>query len=278
MGYDMDASWRFLAMGLVVGASATALGYELAFATSAREGARANEPSASTVPHIAGSSPIRRPIRGQVSENIAEPNADVPCRAKVRTLEREVTRLEQDLETQTALASVLQHDVEEREGVPLTWESAGLPGSYSPERFKETVAKAIEQCELPAEVVEIDCTQPPCILAMRVDRTEWRDNPMHKCAAWVDAFGQMRSQSNGNSSCPDGTSEWHSVMAPVWKGWGESGSDVWENAVKRWKTRRDELLSNWECKGGTPAEPRSSTLGLLSEPRTPEPQSGLARL
>ncbi|MEM6926025.1 MAG: hypothetical protein AAF602_03775, partial [Myxococcota bacterium] len=59
-----------------------------------------------------------------------------------------------------------------------------------PDEWNETMEEVFEACDLPADVVVTDCSEPPCVAALRVDDPDALGEAILACEPFLDAFPQ----------------------------------------------------------------------------------------
>lgn len=134
-------------------------------------------------------------------------------------------------------------------GVPVPWPDQ-MQEKYSPKGFESILQEVIESCALPYELVRMDCSEPPCLAAIRI--TGVGDNSLTGCPAWQKHFGNTFSGASGVViDCGDDTEE--EVMfpqAPWTERYNEMSASEKKNASKRFHYRLKQLKDGWECRSG----------------------------
>jgi hypothetical protein len=133
--------------------------------------------------------------RSPVAPASAVPAVD----AEKEGLREEIARLESELETANAklererdranLARKMASRAPPGADKPLPF-PPGAPEGFRPSAFKVVAAHAAEQCGMNLELVEVECTEYPCIAFMRMKAgARPRQYSMQDCAPWKDALG-----------------------------------------------------------------------------------------
>jgi hypothetical protein len=162
----------------------------------------------------------------------------------LQQLSRQVKQLEQRLSFGKVLIKGYQTEFE---GEPLQW-SAEIPEIFSPDHFKATVDQAMKQCDVPGELIKIDCQEPPCVAIILIDESKveesgWVDS--FKCPAWNKTYSSMANRL-WSASCPDGSHEVFSMLTSPFDFKKMTAQEV-ENWFKRYTTRGKSLELSWKC-------------------------------
>jgi len=144
---------------------------------------------------------------------------------------------------QLRLCEKLSRDLDvEVHGVPMQWD-ARVPPELQPDVVKDRVERAIEECHVPLELVDWDCTEPPCLAHTRTSDLEWYTK-LVECPAWSEAYDNGMTMSSGSIDCPGGA-ESMILFSPYAGEWMDA--DERENWGKRFQVRIDRAKETWPC-------------------------------
>lgn len=62
--------------------------------------------------------------------------------------------------------------------------------AYTPEGFRDTLQRSIEECKLPLALEDMDCSEYPCIAWGAWDSSGSQTIDLGSCRPWKEAFGQ----------------------------------------------------------------------------------------
>jgi hypothetical protein len=130
------------------------------------------------------------------------------------------------------------------EGSPLSWDD-GPAEAFRAEAYEQTLAEALQACAPPAEFVQMDCDEPPCIAVLRVTGPTWRNDLVNGCPTWSEAYGLKTAQSTGSVDC-DGVPQRFALLSPVDEEWldglGKDGRENrWRRLQHRWEQHQGDL-------------------------------------
>ncbi len=74
--------------------------------------------------------------------------------------------------------------------------------------------EVLDACWPDAEWLGMDCEEPPCIAAVRIDSVEGYSKPILNCPQWQQAYG-FPDISATEYECPDGSSGYISTLLPA---------------------------------------------------------------
>lgn len=90
------------------------------------------------------------------------------------------------------------------------------PGDHAPQVVEASLKAAIEACGEDADLLELDCTEPPCIGVVRVGENAWNETSMiAACEPWHEKYGEEAAISMKSIVC-DGTPYNVAFFSPTW--------------------------------------------------------------
>jgi hypothetical protein len=99
----------------------------------------------------------------------------------------------------------LQHlldGLEPGETEPIPFTNEAIPARYVPSGFAAIMSDVLESCSTPISLLDVDCTEAPCLALLQNRVSQFRPNA---CPAWLATYGDS---SMANISlrieCPDG--------------------------------------------------------------------------
>lgn len=176
---------------------------------------------------------------------------------------------EESLRVRWCEAQLEQH-ARQRRAVRQPWPE--VDGAEDPERWTEVVEEALAECELGAELELVECTEYPCVAALRpadpdLDE-EAREAEMKRLMGQARACGSLR-QAFGvtepaheealdvyrlDARCGDGRESFYVLSAlavdgPAWALQNkEHRTEIEERDLSRWIYRRaDDVSAMWPC-------------------------------
>lgn len=150
---------------------------------------------------------------------------------------------------------VVVHDIADKMGLPrpedslpLPWPD-DLPARFRPETMQPRIAEVVEAC-WGDDVVEVDCSEPPCAVFVDVpDGTEW-PSPF-ECAAWQDTFPGGIGKTGASGLCADGTQRRTAMFSPTVPGMPdvlpEPDPDFPFEGIARMKARAQAVHAETGC-------------------------------
>lgn len=109
--------------------------------------------------------------------------------------------------------------------------------------IRAALEEAIAACDLPLEVGELVCDEPPCVAVLRNphdrDGTEWAT--LLGCPAWADRYPRGSRLFASTVACDDGTDDRLVFVSAV-------GSESGPVAAERWDERVEQLGGDWTCR------------------------------
>jgi hypothetical protein len=158
---------------------------------------------------------------------------------------------------------------QEKSALRHKWDENG-PEAEDPDRFHEIAEEALESCQLGRALEVIDCTEYPCVAALRASDDgrpqeviyERLAEQVRQCPALRSAFSVGQGDDDAlqvhavTVPC-GGRPETAYVLAPMdtrgaaWRAWSArgEGDNVFE--VLRWMFRRgDDVAAVWDCADG----------------------------
>ncbi len=141
----------------------------------------------------------------------------------------------------------------------------GIEGVETPSTWVPTIEEAFAECDIPADLVAMDCSEPPCVGGLRGHAsTEDIDRALHDCAPFADRFGEDRGGVMPVvTRCPDGTVQRMYLLATYdedavdayFQAMGIRDNtdvgelDLWFEGFRILARRTDALASQWDCSG-----------------------------
>lgn len=167
------------------------------------------------------STPVPRATKSVASDRCERDLAD--ARAELRRLEK----LADDRDA-------------EANGVPIEWDDA-VPAELQPDVVKEHIERAIKECDVPVDLIDWDCSEPPCLARMR-SRGDWYMR-LVGCPAWTELYDNWTSMANDTIDCPDGAEEM-GMISPYIEWLDENQQENWN---KRFQARIQRAKETWPC-------------------------------
>jgi len=130
--------------------------------------------------------------------------------------------------------------------VPIPWPD-DLPEDFTAAAMRERLQRAVQECDLPGDLIAIDCDEPPCMAAFRM-RGEGLRSSLLACPAWSEAWGGTTNQTGDSVPCGDGTKETFLMIGASMSGLvvDPVPDDKW-NGIRRIRERRNVVADNWSC-------------------------------
>ncbi len=130
---------------------------------------------------------------------------------------------------------------------PFPW-PAGVDPKFR-EGFGPNVATAIQACRPKVELRFIDCSEPPCIAAMRQKVGFDRDQLVWSCPSWLEVYGPTVSSATDVLTCEGGGRERIWLLSPHMAGWLDSLDEATREAhTARLYRRWEEMKTGWSCR------------------------------
>lgn len=170
--------------------------------------------------------------------------AGLPTRGPEELLEehrRELTGLRRELDIVSGRVHALEAELY---GHPLSWAEAELRLDTLPETaFREGLIRSSRRCRAGWELVEIDCSEPPCVALLRGDplQVDTVKTRLSDCEAWGAATPVVSSEV---VDCPEG--EPHAYHH-LWFGEVPEGA-FYQNLRRRLQARIVDLLQSNACR------------------------------
>lgn len=168
-------------------------------------------------------------------------------------LARQVEALEQKLSFGRILIKGYESELE---GQPLSW-TKDIPEEFTPTRFQNVVEKVFKECDLPGELVRIDCKEPPCLALIRIDETKaervgW--DFKSDCRPWNDAYRWGTLFTHQLAKCPDDEHEVFGILTAPSMRQNSTDGEI-ENIFLRVENRWKEIAESLGCQPIDPREP-----------------------
>ncbi|MEM6928190.1 MAG: hypothetical protein AAF602_14755 [Myxococcota bacterium] len=137
-----------------------------------------------------------------------------------------------------------------------------LEGIEPPSTWVPTIEAAFAECDIPADLVAVDCSEPPCVGGLRGHgSTDEIDQALHDCDAFAARFGDERGGVMPVvTRCPDGSVQRMHLLATYdddevdayfqatgIRGASDDELDLWFEGFRILARRTDSLASQWDC-------------------------------
>lgn len=174
------------------------------------------------------------------------PTLEAPRSPQPSSPEEELERLRAKVALQEYLLEGFEGEVY---GELVAWPAATDENeSFMPDSFQRNVNAAIEACSPPAELVGVDCSEPPCMALLRTAGDRWYEALVNSCAAWSDRYGSAVTLATVEVTCGDGRTESVAMLSPYWEAIvSPSDPTARENMRKRLRVRRAQVRAEWVC-------------------------------
>jgi hypothetical protein len=157
-----------------------------------------------------------------------------------------LTELEREVATVESLVRTYE---EQLFGPPLAWPTQ-VPHALSATGFRDQVEIALGECDPDVDLIDIDCSEPPCLALLRIRSERWRDQLVTECSRWSEPFGAQTSGSSFSVTCADGSEEQAEMLgAPLRKILGETADEQAEAMSTRLQARMLAAKLHWACAG-----------------------------
>lgn len=164
------------------------------------------------------------------------------CPAELRAANRKI----EVLEARLALAETLERGYQgQLFGTPQDW-PADSPEHLRPAGFQDLLSRSLDECQVPAELVDFECAEPPCVALLRPQRRDWIWSLIRDCPSWGEHFRRVPLWTDFQVDCGGGQSEQAVLLSPFW---GDYPGDR-EDYAKRLASRWQEIRSQWRCGQG----------------------------
>jgi len=143
--------------------------------------------------------------------------------------------------------------IEDARGIPFEW-PADLPEYHQPANVEPEARKVVADCGIDGlDLVDVDCSEPPCYAVMRVPSQEAAQDFRQCSSGRIPEFSKVTGGESSRVECADGSLETiyvYTVGATESVLDLDSGDDteVWR-LFHRFKTRMDTYRSVWICVG-----------------------------
>lgn len=134
---------------------------------------------------------------------------------------------------------------------PISWPEA-VDEKYGESHFTEVITGYVEGCALRGStVLSIDCSEPPCIAAIRTPPTKWkvgaRNRWIQECPAWAASYGPTATQATGLVSCTGERRIRYELVSPYMEEWIEGLDQGARDTMKarrgeRWQQLLDDVV------------------------------------
>jgi hypothetical protein len=142
-------------------------------------------------------------------------------------------------------------------GTPTVWPD-DTPYLADPDNYAREFARAVDECDVPVDVVGYDCSEPPCYAILRRDESDFSGsaawwNTMNECPYWQQRYARGVGMSTDSIDCEDGHLEEFTMLAvapvddPDWLISAASDRSELENFSKRIEVRRRSARDAWHC-------------------------------
>lgn len=119
-------------------------------------------------------------------------------------------------------------------------------GPISPVGFERRVREVFETCKVPATIVGVDCSEPPCLALVHPGAADYTGREVQGFNAWREFFGASITTVSDRVSCGDNEVAFAALGAPRTFEYVDEADegDVW-NGVKRLNLRTESWKANW---------------------------------
>ncbi len=167
-----------------------------------------------------------------------------PGSTPVPAAEERVAELQAEVES---LREALESSGVRPPARPVAWPE-GRPEKFTEEGFRPLLEQALDACDVPAELRLLECSEPPCIAALRVTSEQWHDALVNTCPPWNENYGTTVSMDESKVDCGGGVSEDIALISPYDHEWREDlekeeTRNVGDRLQERWKA----VASDWDC-------------------------------
>lgn len=123
-----------------------------------------------------------------------------------------------------------------------------LPAHLRPEALEALLADLAEECGA-EHLVDVDCSEPPCLLALSEPYGEEGFEGPNSCPAWADRHGSGVTRTAANVLCPDGSARVLRLIGPDFPEIlpPRDPDDPWAG-IRRLGARMDALKELTGCK------------------------------
>ncbi|MBN2494967.1 MAG: hypothetical protein JXR96_10285 [Deltaproteobacteria bacterium] len=209
------------------------VGFYAAFALTAPPPCPPCEPPADSPQDGSGPGPLLRPAH----RPIEKPSGQAPLSDDLAACEQRVQRLELELAMTRAVARGYEGQLH---GTPQAWpEKTEL--AFRPEGFQENLGRAMDACEVPAELLGFDCEEPPCIAMLRPAARDWIWHLIQDCPDWTTPYRRVPLQATFADPCRPG--ETIVLLSPFWPAYPGDR----EQMIKRLQARQQAIREAWTC-------------------------------
>jgi hypothetical protein len=128
---------------------------------------------------------------------------------------------------------------------PIDWPDE-VPEAYRPDAFRGIVQKVLADCAIRAELVRVDCDEPPCIAVLRFPDEPGQNESLGDCPLWAEKYGTRTAinQTHKVMPCADGSVE---RAAFVYRFWPAIYQQHLARMTRRQHQRVRELRDGWQC-------------------------------
>jgi len=127
-------------------------------------------------------------------------------------------------------------------GIPQPW-PADTPAHLAPQGFQDLLARSMDACKVPAELVGFDCEEVPCIAMLRPGERGWIWSLIRDCPEWAERFRRVPLRTDFWADCGPGETEHVVLLSPFW---ADFPGDR-ENLDKRLGARFSQIRDRWRC-------------------------------
>jgi hypothetical protein len=131
-------------------------------------------------------------------------------------------------------------------GVPLAWPD-NTPEPLKPDVFPDQAAAILDDCAPDIVLLSVDCTEPPCLLVTRDERSMWWPMPwILPCSAWNDTYGNDGFEMFSSTVHCGDVDEQMLVFAPS-ADWAIERGVPKEELARRRDERTTAMRDEWAC-------------------------------
>jgi hypothetical protein len=133
---------------------------------------------------------------------------------------------------------------------------ADTPEMHTERGFRAVLDEVLRDCDVPGELVSMDCSEYPCMARFREVPNEagvTSFGQITHCPAWADRYGPAATMSHSSVDCGDGRLERLLILSAHWEeGYARLNAED-DNLQKRLGARWEETEEQWAC---APPPPR----------------------
>jgi len=115
---------------------------------------------------------------------------------------------------------------------------------YQPEVFEAHIHEAVATCNPGVELVEVDCSEPPCMALFRIEAKDFWDRLVNQCPHWRSHYSNSVASLIGKAPC----GETYLLLSPTLtrysRATGLTEGEMMLAMRRRWQAHSD----GWTCR------------------------------